>query len=465
MVDSRLYGRDLQDISRRNDTTHRLLGRTQLNWLKTGLSDNFTKYKIIGNQVMFAPLTVFGTPVNSDQWDGYAPERAEIQSHLRSNNIKNAVVLTGDIHTSWANDVPGSGYNATTGANSDAVEFVCTSVTSGNSPISIPSGIISSANPHMKFIDLISHGYLLVDVNRTRVQTDFMFLSTITSKSFTTSRAKSFTKLDGQSFIRETSTGLYSRRNTAMLPPISPDHSLPFTKVSDTVRVVTLQNTPVNASVFPSTNGCNLITSTILSSTSFGSSTLTGSNLRYTPNLNYSGFDTARIQVCQSSPLICDTVIIVIQVRPVLQRAYVFLSVKQDSTISYCASYDDLYSSINSGFILYPGSQGVVNLFNDSCITYKASSTYLGKDTVILVGCDSTISIKCDTIYLVITTRPQISKEVISLTITSDSTLRYCRGFDDINPPYSTVTLIHSGINGLAQLTNDSCIAKKKTKE
>ncbi len=458
MVDSRLYARDLQDNARRNDTTHRLLGRTQLDWLKAGLSDNFTKYKLIGNQVMFAPLTVFGAPVNSDQWDGYATERAEIQNHLRSNNLKNAVVLTGDIHTSWANDVPGSGYNSSTGANSDAVEFVCTSVTSGNSPISIPSGIISTANPHMKFIDLVSHGYLLVDVNRNRVQTDYMFLSTITSKTFTSSRAKSFTKLDGQSFIKETSTGLYARRNTVMIPPVNPDLTANVAKITDTITAVTLQNTSKVVLVYPNTFGCNTITSSIISSTSYGSSTLTGPSLNYTPSTNYSGYDTAIIEVCQSSPLICDTVVVIIQVRPVVQRSYVFLSVKQDSTITYCGSFDDLYSGVTSGYLYYAGSNGIVNFFSDSCISYKASSTFLGKDTVVIVGCDSSTAVKCDTLFLIITTKPLISKEVVSLTISSDSTLRYCKGFDDVAPPYATVSILHSGVNGLAQLLSDTCI-------
>jgi alkaline phosphatase D len=66
--------------------------------------------------------------------DGYPAERNKILTHIESNNIDNVVILTGDIHTSWANDIPvdlGS-YTASTGAGSVAVEYVCTSVTSGS---------------------------------------------------------------------------------------------------------------------------------------------------------------------------------------------------------------------------------------------------------------------------------------------------------------------------------------------
>jgi alkaline phosphatase D len=63
------------------------------------------KWKIIGQQVMMAPLQILGVSVNTDQWDGYTGERDSLYSHLLDNGIDNAVVLTGDIHTSWGNDL------------------------------------------------------------------------------------------------------------------------------------------------------------------------------------------------------------------------------------------------------------------------------------------------------------------------------------------------------------------------
>src|SRR3546814_7935334 len=82
-----------------------------------------------------------GLALNPDQWDGYNANRQRVIDALRGANragrIDDVVVLTGDIHTSWANDVPDSafpvtGYVPGLGRGSMAVEFVTPSVTSAN---------------------------------------------------------------------------------------------------------------------------------------------------------------------------------------------------------------------------------------------------------------------------------------------------------------------------------------------
>lgn len=89
------------------------------------------------------------------------------------------VILTGDIHTSWANDLPLSGYDANTGANSAGVEFVSPSVTSQNIPFSIGTGIIQLLNRHVKFIDVDKHGYIIFDINKQRAQSEWYFVNKI----------------------------------------------------------------------------------------------------------------------------------------------------------------------------------------------------------------------------------------------------------------------------------------------
>lgn len=43
--------------------------------------------------------------LNADQWDGYNAERKQLMQHLKNNNIKNVVALTGDIHAFFAGTV------------------------------------------------------------------------------------------------------------------------------------------------------------------------------------------------------------------------------------------------------------------------------------------------------------------------------------------------------------------------
>ena len=64
-----------------------------------------------GQQVMMGNLTPFGITVNDDQWDGYTNDRKKLYNIILNNNIQNVVVLTGDIHTAWAMDLP---YNTAT---------------------------------------------------------------------------------------------------------------------------------------------------------------------------------------------------------------------------------------------------------------------------------------------------------------------------------------------------------------
>ena len=87
---------------------------------------------LVGQQVFFSQLDLAPGPgrgFNPDAWDGYAANRDRIVAGLVSSPVRNAVVLSGDVHSHWAAEVrenfddPSSTLVAT--------EFVTTSITSG----------------------------------------------------------------------------------------------------------------------------------------------------------------------------------------------------------------------------------------------------------------------------------------------------------------------------------------------
>jgi alkaline phosphatase D len=107
--------------------------------------------------------------------------------------VDNVVVLTGDVHSSWAADLsqdPNNpdtatgGYNPATGVGSRAVEFITPSVTS---PAIIDRGVtkdvVMSINPHFKYVELTRRGYMLLDVDATRVVGEWWYVDTIESRS------------------------------------------------------------------------------------------------------------------------------------------------------------------------------------------------------------------------------------------------------------------------------------------
>ncbi|RTY98297.1 T9SS type A sorting domain-containing protein, partial [Flavobacterium sp. RSP49] len=164
-------------------STRELLGSDQRVWMTDELIKSTAQWKIIGQQVMMAP---FGAPqygINEDQWDGYPAERERFFKTVTDNEINNVVVLTGDIHTSWANDLPSKDYVFLTGAGSVGVEFVTPSVTAPGLPISAGVEAIQALNPHMKYIELKQHGFVLLDVNQQRAQADWFYVPTIDAVS------------------------------------------------------------------------------------------------------------------------------------------------------------------------------------------------------------------------------------------------------------------------------------------
>jgi alkaline phosphatase D len=103
------------------------------------------------------------------------------------------VVLTGDIHTSWAMDITQEPdnpllYNPLTGAGSRGVEFVTTSVTSpGLEEILPPTAtapelvnVLRLTNPHMRYIEGTQRGYMLLDLQPEAITSEWWYVSDVT---------------------------------------------------------------------------------------------------------------------------------------------------------------------------------------------------------------------------------------------------------------------------------------------
>ena len=196
MLDTRLEGREVQlnaNDANFSDTSRTLLGQSQMTWLKNELSSTTQPWKILGNQVMVGAVNLLGSPVNTDSWDGYPAERQRLFNHLISQNIDNTVVVTGDIHTSWA-------LNLQNGNTPVGVEFVSPSVTSPGSPINL-SALITVQNPHIKYVELTKKGFVLVDIDTNRVQGDWYNISTLDQMDPTNSCVKSYITNNGSNSL------------------------------------------------------------------------------------------------------------------------------------------------------------------------------------------------------------------------------------------------------------------------
>ncbi len=230
MVDTRIWKRDDQadgagftadavrdyqsdDPRCGDETPHRdMLGPDQEAWLHEQLATSQATWKILGNQIMVshwqaAGVSLIKNPasgdvstvddptgglyVNTDAWDGYPTTQERLFDVLDgsagNDPVDNLVVLSGDIHSSWAIDVTRDpeGMENLTSTDPTApryrplgVEFITPAV---SSPTLVPAmtnaeNALIAANPHMKMIDLSEHGWVMLSVRPDAVQGEWWWI-------------------------------------------------------------------------------------------------------------------------------------------------------------------------------------------------------------------------------------------------------------------------------------------------
>ena len=235
MLDTRLTGRDEQ-VDRDNnlavqDSNRSLLGDTQEAWLFGELEEsmkNGTQWRVLGQQVFFGAQAPRDEIRNSDKWDGYQGNRNRIFDFIEKHTLENLVVLTGDIHSSWALDVPRDpwgAYDSTTGLGSLAVEFVTPAVSSPSQFTTRPEEADAAhqarmvASPHLKFVDQVHRGYFILDITPERAQADWYFVSTVATRSTAQRFIRGFYTSAGSNHLTEATRPMASRLDVPLLAP------------------------------------------------------------------------------------------------------------------------------------------------------------------------------------------------------------------------------------------------------
>ena len=233
MIDTRLYDRDEQSLPGQYTNPERtLIGEEQMTWLQTEMINSTAQYQVVGQQVVMGPwvipnyVTQEFLALNNDAWDGYAAERTRLYDFVLEANIENLVVLTGDVHTGWAMDLPYDifNYNGNNGAGSVGVEFVCNSVTSNSLPVPFPLGeaLIPVLLPWVKYVELTIKGYVVLDLSAEKAQGDFYTLGSITQPTSNETWASGWFARDGNPHLERTFTRSTDGRPTQDLAPCEP---------------------------------------------------------------------------------------------------------------------------------------------------------------------------------------------------------------------------------------------------
>lgn len=201
-----------------------LLGAEQEAWVKTqltGAKDTRTTWQVFGNQVLMArvtapdlstiappivaqleklqpgagkllQLTKLNIPMSLDAWDGYPVQRARLYAMLQEAQA-NAIVLTGDTHAAWANELLSEDGKVRYGA-----ELGTTSITSpGFGDLFAGAGVnfdeaIPAKNPDVKWHDAIHRGYLVLTLTKSEAKAEFISVSDVRTKTYETAPVATF---------------------------------------------------------------------------------------------------------------------------------------------------------------------------------------------------------------------------------------------------------------------------------
>lgn len=210
------------------DPARQLLGDAQLNWLKEGLKSSRAKgipWQILGNQVIMARMdapdyttafpeeviepairdnpytrqwverTKLRLPINPGAWDGYPAARQRLYAAVREAGA-NFVVLSGDSHQFWANDL-----RETPGGERIGVEFGVSSVSSkgGYDYLAVDPRVYDIAEetllrdvPEIVYCETRRRGFIILEIEADAVHADYMAISTVKSRDYTTTRLRRF---------------------------------------------------------------------------------------------------------------------------------------------------------------------------------------------------------------------------------------------------------------------------------
>ena len=197
MLDTRLEGRELQagrdDVATLERASRQILGAAQEDWLFEGLRDSRAAgkpWQLLGQQVMFAPQVQSGVPAgNTDSWDGYRAARNRVFDAAAHAGVRHLVVLTGDVHSSWAFDLARdpfdrAKFDPANGRGAVGSEIVTPAVTSPGGPAGDRIAALYAARPHLRFVaGEQQRGYVILDLTPQRLQADWWFVPTIAERS------------------------------------------------------------------------------------------------------------------------------------------------------------------------------------------------------------------------------------------------------------------------------------------
>jgi alkaline phosphatase D len=152
------------------DASRTVLGEAQERWLDGALAESAAAWNLLAQNVLMMTVaegTADSPRHYSDAWAGYPPARERLFASLAKHRTANPVVLTGDIHSFWVNDLESAAGRPV------GVELVTSSIATST----YDKSAVLPLNPGTKFHDGQHNGYVRCELTAARLRADIVTLA------------------------------------------------------------------------------------------------------------------------------------------------------------------------------------------------------------------------------------------------------------------------------------------------
>ncbi len=186
-----------------NDPTRTMMGGAQEKWLVNGLGESRATWQVLAQQVMMAPFDTrpgAEIQVSMDKWSGYPVARDRLLGAIGERAKGRTIVLTGDIHASFVNELQSSFDRP--GRPVVAAEFVGTSMSSGGDGTDAYQGwnTTRADNPYIKWHNA-RRGYVRCRVTPDEWRADYRIVPFVTRPGAPVETASSWRVQHGRTAI------------------------------------------------------------------------------------------------------------------------------------------------------------------------------------------------------------------------------------------------------------------------
>ena len=177
----------------------------QENWLKARLTSSNPKWNVLASQVIMFQYDHRDWTGNwyEEAWDGYAATRNRVLKHIADNKVPNPIVLSGDMHCSWAANLEAN-FNDRSHADVVGAEFTGTSISSGlSSGWEATYRKALTYNQHVKLYDGRTGGYVLCTIDENSWTSDYLLANSLSDPNSSMKKMAYATVAAGTAGIKE----------------------------------------------------------------------------------------------------------------------------------------------------------------------------------------------------------------------------------------------------------------------